>query len=346
MAPGHGRADYLLFVDGKPLGVLEAKPAGTVLKVTEPQRDDYAEGMPEDIDVPIDPLAFTYMSTGRETRFRNGLDPDARTRDARCASPWRRSPGPDDYVEQPTSRAHPSAQAAEAPATRDRGAVAGPGAGDPEPGGVASPRPVPARWLIQTMATGSGKTYTAASIAHRLVRYGRRPPHPVSSSTGRTSAARMPVSSGPSLWPKRRRSSTGSTTSSACPSNAVDPGRAGDLVFNQLRLYSTIRRAEAGSTERSKDEDRLAYDALPDGGSRMPVPVTKTRAVPPETFESSSLFERVPPLDLRASGGSVLDYFDAFYDRPHRHPEQTGVRLHGQNLGHGVRLTRRPSPTT
>ena len=45
LAPGHGRADYLLFVDRKPLGVLEAKPEGTILSNVEPQRDDYAEGM-------------------------------------------------------------------------------------------------------------------------------------------------------------------------------------------------------------------------------------------------------------------------------------------------------------
>lgn len=81
LAPTHGRADYLLFVDRKPLGVLEAKPEGTILSNVEPQRDDYAEGMPDDLEVPIEPLPFTYMSTGTETRFKNGLDPDARTRD-------------------------------------------------------------------------------------------------------------------------------------------------------------------------------------------------------------------------------------------------------------------------
>src|SRR5262249_5106145 len=80
LATGHGRADYLLFVDRKAVGVLEAKAAGTVLANVEPQRDDYAEGVPDDLEVPIEPLPFLYMSTGRETRFRNGLDPDSRTR--------------------------------------------------------------------------------------------------------------------------------------------------------------------------------------------------------------------------------------------------------------------------
>src|SRR3954453_6586742 len=80
LAPGHGRADYALFVDRKPLGVLEAKAEGGSLSTAEPQRDDSAEGMPDALEVPIEPLAFTYMSTGTETRFKNGLDPDARTR--------------------------------------------------------------------------------------------------------------------------------------------------------------------------------------------------------------------------------------------------------------------------
>lgn len=80
LAPGHGRADYALFVDRKPLGVLEAKAEGTILSNVEPQRDDYAEGMPDDLEVPVEPLPLTYMSTGTETRFKNGLDPDARTR--------------------------------------------------------------------------------------------------------------------------------------------------------------------------------------------------------------------------------------------------------------------------
>jgi type I restriction enzyme R subunit len=60
MASGHGFADYLLFVNGKAVGAIEAKPAGLNPAVT--------------------PLPFVYMSTGVETRFINGLDPDPRTR--------------------------------------------------------------------------------------------------------------------------------------------------------------------------------------------------------------------------------------------------------------------------
>ncbi len=35
MKPGHGRADYLLHVDQRVVGVIEAKPAGTTLSGVE-----------------------------------------------------------------------------------------------------------------------------------------------------------------------------------------------------------------------------------------------------------------------------------------------------------------------
>src|SRR6202162_3542417 len=81
MKPGHGRADYLLFLDGQAVGAVEAKPEGKTLVGVEPQARDYVEGMPEHLPVPIEPLPLAYVSTGAETRFRNGLDPDARSRD-------------------------------------------------------------------------------------------------------------------------------------------------------------------------------------------------------------------------------------------------------------------------
>jgi type I restriction enzyme R subunit len=46
MAKGHGRADYLLYVDQKAVGVIEAKPAGTTLSGVEWQSAMYAEGLP------------------------------------------------------------------------------------------------------------------------------------------------------------------------------------------------------------------------------------------------------------------------------------------------------------
>jgi type I restriction enzyme, R subunit len=44
--PGHGFADYLLYVDGKACGVIEAKKLGTTLTGVELQSAHYAQGLP------------------------------------------------------------------------------------------------------------------------------------------------------------------------------------------------------------------------------------------------------------------------------------------------------------
>src|SRR5271165_5615844 len=77
---GHGRVDYLLFVSGQPAGVIEAKPEGTTLVEVEHQAGRYVDGLPDWIKAPVYPLPFIYESTGAETRFTNGYDPDARSR--------------------------------------------------------------------------------------------------------------------------------------------------------------------------------------------------------------------------------------------------------------------------
>ena len=60
----HGRVDYLLFVDGKPTGVIEAKPEGTTLTEVERQSGKYVSGLPSYMKPPVYPLPFIYESTG------------------------------------------------------------------------------------------------------------------------------------------------------------------------------------------------------------------------------------------------------------------------------------------
>lgn len=50
LTSGHGCADYLLFVDGKAVGVLEAKPEGFTLSGVEPQAKKYSAGLPANLD--------------------------------------------------------------------------------------------------------------------------------------------------------------------------------------------------------------------------------------------------------------------------------------------------------
>ena len=80
LASGHGFADYLLYVDGKAAGVVEAKKVGSTLTGVEIQSDKYTKGLPEGLPCWHNPLPFSFQSTGVETRFTNGLDPAPRSR--------------------------------------------------------------------------------------------------------------------------------------------------------------------------------------------------------------------------------------------------------------------------
>ena len=75
-----GEADYLLFVDGKAAGVIEAKKAGTTLSGFAEQSEKYLAQLPEHLDAWADPLPFGYESTGIETLFRDLRDPKPRSR--------------------------------------------------------------------------------------------------------------------------------------------------------------------------------------------------------------------------------------------------------------------------
>src|SRR5207253_459378 len=77
---GYGKADYLLFVDGQPVGVVEAKKEGETLSGVEVQAEKYSLGLPVYLAPPVRPLPFLYQTTGVETRFTNGLDPKPRSR--------------------------------------------------------------------------------------------------------------------------------------------------------------------------------------------------------------------------------------------------------------------------
>jgi type I restriction enzyme R subunit len=191
MAPGHGFADYLLFVNGKAVGVLEAKPAGYALTNVELQADKYATGFPAAISVPVRPLPFLYLSTGIETRFINGLDPDPKTRAISANVP---------EIHQPETLAEwIGAETLDAWVKRLHGDHGGlyTAADDTRPAsfrarlttmppldpGSLYPNQIEAvtnlersfrknrpRALIQ-MATGSGKTIAAITAIYRLIKY-------------------------------------------------------------------------------------------------------------------------------------------------------------------------------
>lgn len=75
-----GYADYLLFVDQKAAGVIEAKAEGVPLVAVAEQAARYMVGLPGGIPNVAFPLPFMYESTGVETFFRDNRDPQPRSR--------------------------------------------------------------------------------------------------------------------------------------------------------------------------------------------------------------------------------------------------------------------------
>lgn len=64
MAKGHGRVDYLLYVDEAAVGVIVEKPVGTTLSGVEWQSAMYAEGLPVDAKQNL-VSEYTYRSRSR-----------------------------------------------------------------------------------------------------------------------------------------------------------------------------------------------------------------------------------------------------------------------------------------
>lgn len=79
MKPEFGFADYVLYLDRKAVGAIEAKAEGTLTGV-EAQSAKYAVGLPDNLPAHRRPLPFLFESNGRVTYFTNGLDPIPRSR--------------------------------------------------------------------------------------------------------------------------------------------------------------------------------------------------------------------------------------------------------------------------
>src|SRR6266478_1887789 len=77
---GRDEVDYLLFVDGKAIGTVEAKPEGHTIIGVEEQFGKYGKGLVELYRKWGVPLPFANESTGTETRFTSRIDPSPTSR--------------------------------------------------------------------------------------------------------------------------------------------------------------------------------------------------------------------------------------------------------------------------
>ncbi|RKY35916.1 MAG: restriction endonuclease subunit R, partial [Candidatus Omnitrophota bacterium] len=157
-----GPADYVLFVDKKPLGIIEAKPEteGYRLTVHESQAEAYAQAQLKYVN--NDVLAFVYESTGEITRFTNFRDPKPR---ARQVFSFHR---PKTFKEWMTYGKSLRSRILDLPVLEKQG-LRGCQTSALENLDKSFKDNFP-RALIQ-MATGSGKTYTAITFIYRLLKF-------------------------------------------------------------------------------------------------------------------------------------------------------------------------------
>lgn len=157
-----GPADYVLFADHKPVGIIEAKKEeeGHRLTITEEQAEGYAKSKLKYID--NDPLPFIYESTGVLTRFTNLRDPMPRSRTVFSFHK------PETYIEMLKNQESLRRRLMDLPVLHPNGLR------DCQFRAIVnlekSFKLNHPKALIQ-MATGSGKTFAAITFIYRLIKF-------------------------------------------------------------------------------------------------------------------------------------------------------------------------------
>ena len=294
-----GFADYVLYVDGRIVGVIEAKREGTALIGVEQQTRKYAEGLRPEHQLAVwrrgEPLPFRYEATGAETRFTNQLDPKPRSREVfSFARPetirtWMHEA--DASPAAPTFRARLlTLPALDTEGLRPNQIQAVKGIEK----SLQHNRP---RGLVQ-MATGAGKTFTAVTTAYRLIKH--------------ADASRI-------LFLVDRNTLGEQAESEFKNYVPRDDGRRFAEIYNVQRLTG---RTVLGSTNVVISTIQRLYMLLQgqdipdsdddvDGGDEptAPVDVVYNQLVPPETFDLIVVDEC--HRSIYGRWRAVLDYFDA-----------------------------------
>jgi type I restriction enzyme R subunit len=79
LAPGHGRADYLLFVDRNAVGALEAKKEGDTLTGVAWQTAKYVDGIPKDVPSALEGALGEFAEIAESLRERSLQQPPTTT---------------------------------------------------------------------------------------------------------------------------------------------------------------------------------------------------------------------------------------------------------------------------
>lgn len=291
---GHGFADYLLFVDGRAIGTVEAKPEGHTLRGVEDQSRKYGTGLPEGMQSWKTPLPFAYESTGVETHFTNYLDPVARSREVfafhrpETLLEWVR----DDQTLRQRLREQP-------PLIIDDLWPAQIKAIQNLEHSLALNRP---RALIQ-MATGSGKTFTAINEVYRLVKFAKATR--VLFLVDRGNLGKQAYKEFQQfVTPDDGRKFTELYNVQLLRSNKLDPVSRVCITTIQ-RLYSMLK----GEEDLAPEIDEASGFEISDALHKEPVPVEYNPNIPIETFDFIITDEC--HRSIYNLWRQVLEYFDA-----------------------------------
>ena len=289
-----GPCDYLLFVDGKAAGVIEAKKAGTTLSGVAEQSAKYMLSLPPHVARWADPLVYSYESTGDETFFINQRDPKPRSRRLFA---FHRPETLHDWLRQPdTLRARLRAMPPlDATGLRDCQI-------DAITGLERSLANDQTRALIQ-LATGAGKTFTACTFSHRLIRHAgaRR----ILFLVDRNNLGDQTLKEYQNFQPvgaANRFTDTYIVQHLRGP--RIDPD-AKVVITTIQRLYSLLR----GKDLDEADEEESAFEKWDTSAAELP-PLAYNPAIPIETFDFIVTDEC--HRSIYGLWRQVLEYFDAY----------------------------------
>ncbi len=313
-----GRCDYLLLVNRKPVGVVEAKKEGVTLSTVAEQSAHYAKNLPDFLATGLGPegLPFRYESTGVETFFRDERDPHPRPR--RVFNFHR----PETLAQWIASAKTLRALLGEMAFTHPLNTL---GMRDCQIEGItgleqslASDHP---RALIQ-MATGSGKTFTACAFTYRLIKFAKA--RRVLFLVDRANLGRQAKTEFDQyVLPDDGRKFTAVYNVQHLTSNKLDDVCRVTICTIQ-RLYSMLRGEEL-----PEDADELSTYEIGSADDR-PKDVAYSAAIPIETFDFIVTDEC--HRSIYGLWRQVLEYFDAHLIGLTATPSKQTVGFFGQNL--------------
>lgn len=312
-----GFADYMLFVDGKAVGVVEAKAAGATLSGVAEQSGPYLTGLPDNIPHVQLPLPFAYESNGVEVFFRSERDPQPRSRrvfnfhQPATLAEWAQEAQPLRARLQQLPPLNPSGLW-----TAQREAISN------LERSLAEDKP---RALIQ-MATGSGKTFTAVSAVYRLIKFARV--RRVLFLVDRANLGRQTLREFQQyVTPDDGRKFTELYNVQRLTTNAIDP--VNQVVITTIqRLYSMLQGEAVFDPD--NEEGSLFEAASPLLHRSEPMPVGYNAAIPPETFDIIITDEC--HRSIYNLWRQVLEYFDGFLIGLTATPSQQTFGFFNQNL--------------